>query len=103
MNEIEKAEKLKTIFEHFGYKNQLKKLNEECYEAIESINDYETELENKPFPNEETWEHIVEEIADLEVVLSQFKMVYGIPKSKIEDMQEFKIQRTIDRINNGEY
>ena len=29
------------IMEHFGYRNQMKKLNEECYELLEAIDNYE--------------------------------------------------------------
>ena len=82
--------KLERIFLHFGLKKQLLKLAEECLELIEAM------LENDR-------EHIKEEIADVMVIASEFKEFYEITDTELIEMMEYKIDRTIDRIDEGYY
>lgn len=82
--------KLERIFLHFGLKKQLSKLAEECLELIEAM------LENDR-------EHIKEEIADVMVIASEFKEFYEITDTELIEMIEYKIDRTIDRIDEGYY
>lgn len=82
--------KLERIFLHFGLKKQLLKLAEECLELIEAM------LENDR-------EHIKEEIADVMVLASEFKEFYEITDTELIEMMEYKIDRTIDRIDEGYY
>lgn len=82
--------KLVKIFLHFGLRKQLKKLSEECNELIEAM------LENDR-------EHIKEEIADVMVVASEFKEFYEISDSELIEMIEYKVDRTLDRIDKGYY
>ena len=77
--------------------NQLKKLNEECYEVVESIRNYE---ENKI---DIFKEHIVEEIADLMVILEQFKWHYDLTNEEITKIFWNKVNRTLERIESGYY
>lgn len=85
-------EKLLQIFNHYGLKNQLKKLSEEVYELQEAIlldeGDYDS------------LDHITEELADVYVLLSQFETKYEINQEKLIDMQAYKINRTLRRIEN---
>ena len=37
-------EKLKSIIEYYGYRNQLKKFNEESFEVIEAVMDLEEQI-----------------------------------------------------------
>lgn len=83
------------IIKHFGAKHQLKKINEECYEFIESVIDYEN--------NEGTKDHIEEELADIMVVLSGYIKLYDLDKENIKRMIDYKLDRTIERIANGYY
>ena len=83
-------EKLFKIFSHFGYRKQLKKFSEECYELTEAMLDNERE-------------HIKEEIADVQVLLNQFKEVYEFYDDEIVEIMEQKINRTLDRIKEGYY
>lgn len=82
-------DKLK-IINHFGLRNQLKKLSEEVYEFQEAI--------LMDDGSEECLEHIIEEYADIEVVLEQFKEYYELDYSKIARQKVFKIMRTLERI-----
>ena len=83
-------DKLFKIFSHFGLRKQLKKLSEECYELIEAMLDNDKE-------------HIIEEIADVQVLLNQFKELYKIYDDEIVEIMEHKIDRTLDRIEEGYY
>ena len=83
-------DKLFKIFSHFGYRKQLRKFNEECYELTEAMLDNERE-------------HIVEEIADVQVLLNQFKELYKIHDDEIVEIMEQKIERTLERIKAGYY
>lgn len=78
------------IINHYGIRNQLKKLSEEVYEFQESI--------LMDDGSEECLEHIIEECADIEVILDQFKKYYEIEYSKIAQQEVFKIMRTLERI-----
>lgn len=96
------------IFSHFGYREQLKKLNEECYELIEAINDYEGQKQVcmefcSSLHCDKEKEHIKEEIADIQVLLNQFKEEYEIWDDEIVDIMERKIDRTLERIKAGYY
>ena len=72
------------ILLHFGLKHQLEKLKEEVNELIEAI-------------EENDREHIIEETADVQNVLNQFKALYEITDFDLVPVMEFKRNRTFDR------
>lgn len=74
------------IIEHYGVNAQLKKLNEEVYEFEESV----LEKHDK--------EHITEEIADIFVILQQFKEKYNIDLAEINKVMQYKVDRQIKRM-----
>lgn len=76
---MELIEALQIIHDHFGHDNQKVKLIEECEEYLESMQ--------------------LQEIADLFVVSAQ--LVSNDPK--LMEIVEFKIDRTLDRIESGYY
>lgn len=90
-------DKLLKIINNYGLLNQTRQFNEECYELIEAIFDYEyTEISN------EKWrEHIAEEIADCYVMLEQFRNYYGIKAKDITEIMERKIDRQLERMKGG--
>ena len=91
-------EKELKIINHFGLRNQLKKLNEECYELIEAINEYEDDNARNG-----TKENIIEEMADVMVLLRQFQEYYNITDIDIAFKMLYKTNRTIERIESGYY
>lgn len=100
-------ENLERIIDYYGVNNQLKKLNEECFELIDSIRDYEylyedhwTELIDER--DEEYKKHIEEEYADVMVMLEQFKNYYNLNNSNITKIMHEKIDRQICRIEKQE-
>ena len=74
------------IIEYYGVNVQLKQLNEEVYEFEESV----LEKHNK--------EHITEEIADILVILQQFKEKYNIDLTEINKVMRYKVDRQIKRM-----
>ena len=52
---------------------------------------------------DEDREHIKEEVADVQVLLNQFKEYHEIYDDEIVEMMEYKIDRTLDRIEEGYY
>lgn len=91
-------EKELKIINHFGLRNQLKKFNEECYELIEAINEYEDDNARNG-----TKENIIEEMADVMVLLRQFQEYYNITDIDIAFKMLYKTNRTIERIESGYY
>lgn len=76
------------IADHFGLESQKLKTVEECSELIQAI-------ENEDFEN------IVEEIADVLIMVRQLIYLYDI-KENVNEMIKIKIQRTLNRYKINE-
>ena len=76
----------KKIINYYGINAQLKKLSEEVYEFEEAV----LEKHNK--------KHITEEIADILVILQQFKEKYNIEEAEINKVMKYKVDRQLRRI-----
>ncbi len=87
-------EQLKEIINHYGVLKQLKYFQSEVFELNEAI----INIEYLPFHNEKDKDHIAEEIADVEVMLNQFKEYYGITYEQILVIMQHKINRQLERI-----
>ena len=99
-------EQLKEIIDHYGIDKQLKYIHSEYFEldeAIINMQNKKREMEGQtpeivePILEEYRY-HIAEEIADVEIMLNQFKEYYGITDEQIEDVMKFKIDRQLERI-----
>jgi NTP pyrophosphatase (non-canonical NTP hydrolase) len=88
-------EDLLKIINFYGYRNQLRKLNEECYELIEAIIDYMDDGSRLC-----TKKDIEEEFADVMVLLSQIKFYYELDDERIKKIMEEKIARQLERMKN---
>ena len=97
-------EDLLKIIMHYGVNAQQRQLAEEVFELQEAITTHE--LKNSvsyEIPLTEltdTKEHIAEEIADVMVLLNQFKAYYDIPNETILVFMRGKINRQLERIKN---
>lgn len=95
------------IMNHFGVRNQMRKLNEECYEFIESVDNYEDVvnfINNASERDKElAREFVIEEMSDMLILLTQFIAKYDIKKSELDYTMDTKLQRTVQRINTGYY
>lgn len=84
----------KKIIEHYGVRNQLKKLSEEVYELQEAVIEEDLLCGVNGCNNK----NITEEIADVWVILRQLVMQFDIAENDIEDMADYKVKRTLERI-----
>ena len=100
------------IINHFGLRAQMKKLNEETYELLEAIDNYEDavmeeESHREPFYTTAEMaifrDHVVEEMGDVLILLTQFIARYGIDKSELDVWMDSKLERTKERIKTGYY
>ena len=78
--------------EHYGYEPQSNMLIEEMAELTQAISKYRRDNSKKNFDN------IIEEIADVEVILHQIKHLLGINPKYVEQIKIEKVNRTKERI-----
>ena len=81
---------LKYIAEKYGKESQLRQLQEECAELIVACSKI-LRMNDKAINN------LIEEIADVRVMVEQIEYLYGI-KNLVEDEMEYKLQRQLERI-----
>lgn len=87
---MDMKEQLEAIIEHYGKDNQIRKVIEELDELKEALNENHTK------------DHIIEEMADVLVMLTQLALIYDIDPEVVDDMMEYKIDRTIERMGKDE-
>jgi len=85
----------------------MKKLNEECYEFLEAVDNYEDLLIRKNDFNDGDLklarEFVVEEMGDMLILLTQFLVAYDIKQEELDTIMDNKIERTLERIHEGYY
>ena len=99
-------ENLLKIIEHYGVMPQLKYLQSEVFELNEAVINMQLEKWNLEGREPEYVEpilkgyrtHIAEELADVFVMLLQFKEYYKIDGKEIMNIMENKINRQLTRI-----
>ena len=87
-------EKLLKIIAHYGEQSQVDKAIEECAELIQAL------IKGRHSRSCDIT-FIIDEIADVEVMLAQLKMMFGCTE-EVEKRMYFKINRQIERMNNNE-
>ena len=97
-------EKLLKIINTYGVNNQQRKLAEEVFELNEAIitAEYNRYVGIVRKPCDSCIEHIAEEIADVMVMLEQFKIYYGISSEDITKIFLEKVDRQIKRIEESD-
>lgn len=99
---------------HFGIRKQMKKINEEVYELLEAIDNYEdfpvVNLDKdavKDLSDDEVLDvlraNIVEELGDTLILLTQIIARYNIGKQELDTIMDYKLERTINRIKSDYY
>ena len=94
---MSKTEIYQKAIEKWGEKSQLEMLQEEATELA---------LATRKFirvPCDRTKFDLVGEIADVEIMIEQFKMMHPDIAEQLENKKRFKINRLSDRIKNNEY
>ena len=95
---MDRNEKIKQIAYHYGMVHQSKKAIEEMSELIKAL----CKLDENPAldsRNVQYMNDVVEEIADVCVMMEQLKIFYG--HQAIEERIDYKIDRQIERIRKG--
>lgn len=95
-------QKIQYIADHYGYEPQSRQLIEEMAELTVALNKawrktFDT-VDN--LPNMDDEERIEEEIADVEIMLSQIKYLLGAGDGELSQIIESKLNRQIERIKN---
>lgn len=84
---------LRNIAEHYGLRVQMRQLIEEMAELTQVI------CKSERYDLDTVREHLVEEVADVEVVLEQ--VIYLLGDNRIEQIRAEKIERQKRRIYAG--
>ena len=85
-------ERINTIADHYGIKKQLRQLAEECSELA---------VEASHSARKGTTVKIIEEIADVIIMMEQVIYLAKIDKCDIEDCINYKLERQMKRIKEG--
>lgn len=91
-------EDLLKIIQHYGINAQQRQFTEEVFELQEAITAYENDYEGLNMGNDTSY--IAEKIADVMIMLNQFKAYYGIPNETILVFMRGKVNRQLERIKN---
>lgn len=94
MEKNSQKENLKKIAGHYGLQAQKGMLIEEMAELMQAVNKYDRN------PSYKNLENLTEEIADVEIMRTQAKYLYGIMQENIDKIKDKKIQRTLERMKN---
>ena len=84
---------LEKAIKHYGAENQMAQSIEELAELIVAINKYTR------YPDEiESKHHVIEEIADVLIMIDQLKIILDIKDYEIRCYRDYKLQRLEKRI-----
>ena len=86
-------ERIKTIADHYGIKKQLRQLAEECSELA---------VEASHSARKGTTVKIIEEIADVQIMIEQIIHLAKIDRCDIQDCINFKLDRQMKRMEKEE-
>lgn len=92
MNEIIEIEK--RAIEAYGKDAQLKMCIEEMAELTQAI--------CKSFRGVDNLDNIIEEIADVEIMLAQLKLIYKLNKNEVLVKKVEKLRRLEEQLNNAD-
>lgn len=99
--------KIKKIADYYGFARQSRQLSEECAEIIQAVNKYHRCNEKirggdnimlSVSDSNMLIQNIVEEIADVEIMLEQIKYLLNINNDAVNKIKDNKLDRQIARI-----
>lgn len=90
--ELDKAEHFTA--DYYGLDRQMNILQEECAELIQAV----SKVRRYGLSREE---NLIEEMADVEVMMDQIKILLNIPEDKIRDFKITKTERELKRIQEA--
>ena len=94
MEATEMKNKLQYIIDTYGTASQVDIAIEECSELTKAL------LKHRRSPGEKAREDIIDEIADVENMLNQLKIIYNCAAA-VADRLDYKVDRQIERIKEG--
>ena len=95
MNKHEQATGLQTIVSTYGVNPQVDIAVDECSELIKAL------MKHKRKPSLATREGIIDELADVQIMLRQMNIIFEC-KDEVEERIEYKINRQLERIRRHE-
>jgi len=97
MTEQEMKNAITIIAMHYGMKAQSMQTCEECAELIQAVSKLTrgvTEIRILA---------LVEEIADVRIMMSQLMQLYGIPEHEVSERIDEKLKRQLERIREASH
>lgn len=89
---MNKEELYKLAIETYGDEAQINQGIEEMAELIQAVNKF------RRMRNPVTFDNIAEEIADVEIMMDQYKQIYGITENEIILLKKRKLDRLAKRL-----
>ena len=96
-------EKIKRIANHYGLAKQQRQLAEECAELIQATSKY-MRFQEESYALTVDWtylQNVIEEIADVEIMLEQMKVLLNLSDEAVESVKNIKVNRELARIKEG--
>ena len=97
MTEKEIDNAIKTIATNYGVKAQSMQACEECAELIQAVSKLTRGV------TEMRISALVEEIADVRIMMSQLMQFYGIPEHEVSERIDEKLKRQLERIREASH
>lgn len=101
-------EAIEKIANTYGFSKQSRQLSEECAELIVAVNKYHREIKKPSHTPSDCIDkqylslQIIEEIADVTIMLEQIKHLLKLDDNDIELFIEQKLNRQLERIEKNE-
>lgn len=96
-------QKIKYIADHYGYEPQSRQLIEELSELIQAVCKHNRALTERSCRNQVDAmkkDAIIEEMADVTIMMCQLQHILGIGNLDLDSKIERKLDRQIERIKN---
>ena len=96
-------DKIKRIANHYGLAKQQRQLAEECAELIQATSKY-MRFQEESYALTVDWtylQNVIEEIADVEIMLEQMKVLLNLSDEAVESVKNIKVNRELARIKEG--
>ena len=92
---------LKSIIDRYGEDFQVDRCIEECSELIKALLKLRRYGEYIPSQVSSLRKDIIEEIADVNIMIEQLKIIFDCEK-EVLDVAEYKLDRQLERMKSGE-
>lgn len=102
MRSLQELEELnRKVADFYGYEAQSNQLVEECAELIQAVNKYRRARglgQATPIEFMAARDNLIEEIADVEVMLYQIKYLLEVQEADLLEIKDRKMSRTLERM-----